>query len=162
MLQAMPQPMQTKTRNRDLPFSKGPRVCRKQLIQRTLFNYRRRCAAQRRFSARRLVEVATAVHFAAADEVLVASGGEQLAAGLEAALHPGVQNFDHGSIVLPFPVVSHFACCVLNLFVPTLYKQFSASLPEPESRYSLIKGHEERRESFVETTYFYAGRPELP
>ena len=29
MLQTKPQPMQTKTRNRDLPFSKGPGVCRR-------------------------------------------------------------------------------------------------------------------------------------
>ena len=28
MLQTMPQPMQTKTRSRDLPFSKGPGVCK--------------------------------------------------------------------------------------------------------------------------------------
>ncbi len=44
--------------------------------------------------------------------------------------------------------------------MPTLYKQFSASLPELESRYSQNKGHEERRDSFVYTAYFYAGRPE--
>ena len=62
-----------------------------------------------------LVEVAAAVHLAAADEVLVAAdGGYARAAELEAALHAGLHHLDHGRSILPFAVLCHVVLMFLN------------------------------------------------
>lgn len=90
------------------PFQNGRGASRRHLIQGTFFNNQWGRSTLRSFPIRMLVEVTAAVHFAAADQVLVAARGEQLGAtGLEATLHVGVQNFNHGSAVLPFRVICH-------------------------------------------------------
>ena len=60
-----------------------------------------------------LIEVAAAMDFAAADEILVAACGGK--ASLEAAFHASCQHFYHRSVVLLSVVFCHVFCVVLTL-----------------------------------------------